>query len=154
MNCQRMCQYLGLLCLPRIHRLAALAVLATAAVLLCAHAAGASDGGVGRLTDEPAYDGLPSWSAEGNPVTSEPERDGNREGYAMKVASPSTSAATDREALEAFYRATGGDNWEYNSNWMSTDAPIDHWFGVTTDNDGRVVHLHPPGQRVERFDPG
>ena len=32
------------------------------------------------------------------------------------------AAASDRAALEAIYRATGGDNWTDNANWLS-EAP-------------------------------
>ena len=47
---------------------------------------------------------------------------------------------SDRAALTAFYEATGGPNWTNNTNWL-TDQPIDTWFGVTTDETGRVVEL-------------
>ena len=47
---------------------------------------------------------------------------------------------TDREALAALYHATDGDNWINNYNWLS-DAPLDSWFGVTTDGDGRVIEI-------------
>ena len=50
------------------------------------------------------------------------------------------SIATDRAALVALYRATDGDNWTKNTNWLS-DAPLGHWHGVTTDKDGRVIEL-------------
>ena len=46
----------------------------------------------------------------------------------------------DRAALVAFYHATGGDNWEENENWL-TDAPLGDWYGVHTDENGRVVDL-------------
>ncbi len=141
MNILNLVGYLAPLSFPRMVRTAGLAALAMAAVLLCAHAAAASGGGAARLTGEPAHDVSPSRSAEGSRVTSETGRDRNRGGYAMKVAAPSTSAATDRAALEALYRATGGANWSNNDKWMSTDAPIDEWYGVTTDNDGRVIRL-------------
>ena len=36
----------------------------------------------------------------------------------------------EREALIAFYKATGGDNWTNNTNWCS-DKPVNEWFGVT-----------------------
>ncbi len=49
-------------------------------------------------------------------------------------------AASDRRALEAFYDATGGDNWRNNTNWK-TDAPLDEWHGVRTYGTGRVVEL-------------
>ena len=52
----------------------------------------------------------------------------------------STSVATDREALVALYNATDGDNWRENANWL-TGAPLEDWYGVKTDSDGRVVEL-------------
>ena len=51
-----------------------------------------------------------------------------------------TSPETDREALVAFYKATNGENWGYNTNWLS-DAPISEWASVDTDDDGRVTSL-------------
>lgn len=53
---------------------------------------------------------------------------------------PTQPSVTDREALEALYAVTGGDNWTVNTNWLS-DKPLDQWHGVTTDNDGRVTKL-------------
>lgn len=47
---------------------------------------------------------------------------------------------SDRDALIAFYNATGGPSWEDSKNWLS-DEPLDEWRGVTTDDDGRVVKL-------------
>ena len=51
-----------------------------------------------------------------------------------------TSAETDREALVALYNSTNGENWEGTGNWLS-DARLDEWSGVTTDDDGRVLQL-------------
>ncbi len=34
-----------------------------------------------------------------------------------------------RDALVAFYKATDGDHWRDNTNWL-TDAPIWEWYGV------------------------
>ena len=50
------------------------------------------------------------------------------------------SHAGDRAALVALYRATGGRYWRDNSRWL-TDLPLDAWFGVTTDDRGRVTEL-------------
>ena len=50
------------------------------------------------------------------------------------------SVATDRAALEALYDATDGANWSDSTNWK-TSAPLDRWYGVTTDTDGRVTVL-------------
>ena len=51
------------------------------------------------------------------------------------------SAETDREALVALYNATDGENWNRSDNWLS-DAPLGEWYGVDTNNDGRVTVLN------------
>ena len=51
----------------------------------------------------------------------------------------------DRAALVALYEATGGPNWVNNENWL-TDAPLGEWYGVDTDNSGRVVRLDLDGR--------
>ena len=45
-----------------------------------------------------------------------------------------------RAALVALYNATDGDNWYDNTNWLS-DAPLGEWYGVDTNDNGRVVEL-------------
>ena len=47
---------------------------------------------------------------------------------------------SDRIALAAFYRATGGDDWTDNTNWLS-DAPPREWYGVDVEGSGRVSTL-------------
>ena len=61
---------------------------------------------------------------------------------ATATAPPAASGSvkTDREALVALYNATGGENWNISVNWLS-DAPLGEWYGVTTNNDGRVTVL-------------
>ena len=56
-------------------------------------------------------------------------------------------ASPDCAALVALYEATDGDNWENNTNWLS-DAPLGEWFGVTTDDDGRVTQLELGGNQL------
>ena len=51
-----------------------------------------------------------------------------------------TGPDSDRAALIALYDATGGANWTNRTNWLS-DEPLEHWYGVTTDDDGRVTQL-------------
>ena len=51
---------------------------------------------------------------------------------------------TDREMLAALYEATGGPNWVNSDNWL-TDAPFGHWYGVATDEFGRVVSINLGG---------
>ena len=50
-------------------------------------------------------------------------------------------AAGDRAVLVALYNAGGGDNWTNRSNWLS-DEPINDWYGITTDANGRVTRLY------------
>ena len=52
-------------------------------------------------------------------------------------------AASDRAALQAIYRATGGDDWTNNTNWLS-GAPLEDWHGVEV-TDGRVTGLRLGG---------
>ena len=46
---------------------------------------------------------------------------------------------TDREILEIFYEATGGDDWTDNTNWLS-DADLDEWYGVRA-HQGKVSNI-------------
>ena len=46
----------------------------------------------------------------------------------------------DHAALVALYNATDGANWWNSTNWL-TYAPLGEWYGVTTDEDGRVTEL-------------
>ena len=45
-----------------------------------------------------------------------------------------------RAVLVTLYNATDGADWNNNRNWLS-EAPLGEWFGVTTDDDGRVIEL-------------
>lgn len=47
---------------------------------------------------------------------------------------------SDREVLEAFYHATGGADWFFSTNWLS-DEPLSEWYGVYTNEQGRVDGL-------------
>ncbi len=48
--------------------------------------------------------------------------------------------AADRAVLLRLYDATDGANWEDSSNWLS-DRPMESWYGVATDDKGRVGGL-------------
>ena len=47
---------------------------------------------------------------------------------------------SERGVLEALFRATGGDGWVNNENWL-TDAPLSDWYGVSVNDQGAVVGL-------------
>ena len=59
---------------------------------------------------------------------------------ATATPTPSGTAASDRAALIAFYHSMDGPNWKNNTNWLS-DKPIADWYGITTDNGGRVIGI-------------
>ena len=69
--------------------------------------------------------------------------------YATTV--PIVEYTGDTAALVALYQATGGAGWEYKDNWLSVSVPLDEWYGVTTDLEGRVigVSLHDNNLRGE-----
>lgn len=49
-------------------------------------------------------------------------------------------AGNDRVALEEIYNSTRGIEWYKSTNWCS-DKPLNEWWGVTTNEQGRVVEL-------------
>lgn len=49
-------------------------------------------------------------------------------------------ATTDRDALAALFRSTGGDTWHRKYGW-DTNAELSCWHGVKVNVEGRVVKL-------------
>jgi hypothetical protein len=48
--------------------------------------------------------------------------------------------ASDRLALESFFKSCGGAGWERKGGWM-TEAELGEWEGVKVDAEGRVIEL-------------
>ena len=46
----------------------------------------------------------------------------------------------DHVVLQALYDATGGEGWTHDDNWL-TGRPLDTWYGVSVDEEGRVTDL-------------
>ncbi len=46
----------------------------------------------------------------------------------------------ERDALQSFYEATGGDNWINHEGWL-TISPLGEWYGVAVNEFGRVVGI-------------
>lgn len=57
----------------------------------------------------------------------------------LTVIQAGETPLTQREALEAIYRALDGDHWVNNENWCS-DKPLNEWFGIEAYGDS-VVNL-------------
>ena len=56
---------------------------------------------------------------------------------------------SDRDVLIEFYKDTDGPDWADNTNWLS-DASIGEWYGVTADENGRVIELVLDGALFQR----
>ena len=65
---------------------------------------------------------------------------GDGEWSASATGTPAAATSEDRAALVEFYNATNGANWGNNTNWNSS-APLDQWYGVFTNVNGRVRRL-------------
>ena len=48
----------------------------------------------------------------------------------------------DRDVLVALYNSMDGPNWKNNTYWLSEDRHVDDWYGVNTDEEGRVTDLN------------
>ena len=53
----------------------------------------------------------------------------------------------EREALIAFYKAAGGDNWTNNTNWCS-DKPVCEWYGIQCNSEGFVTSIVIPSNNL------
>ena len=66
---------------------------------------------------------------------------------AWQAPMPPPSTQEQRQTLAEFYIATGGDNWTNNTDWLS-DASLDDWHGIYTDQRGNVVELRLPNNNL------
>ena len=76
------------------------------------------------------------WATSGNAMSS----------IAVTVQLPVPSP--DRDVLIALYNAMDGPNWSNNSNWLS-ERHVDEWYGVNTDEEGRVTALNLGGNNLK-----
>ena len=66
---------------------------------------------------------------------------GNNCSAAVSITVAAVIPTDDRAALVALYEATDGPSWTNKENWLSA-TPLDEWYGVTTDSNGRVTVLN------------
>ena len=118
----------------------ALALALTAALAACGSDEPSGGTGPDRTASTPTETPASPTRTASTPVPSPTATDAP--GTAAATAPPAVSgfAEMDREALVALYNATNDENWEYSKNWLS-DAPLGEWYGVTTNDDGRVTGL-------------
>lgn len=69
------------------------------------------------------------------------------QGISGPLSDTSPDSLTNRSVLEAFYHATGGPDWDNNTNWLSTQ-PLNTWYGVTADSLDQVKVLYLPDNNL------
>ena len=74
--------------------------------------------------------------------------DGIRTTRGLTCGSP-VEPITDREALVSLYFGTNGSRWSRNANWFSRE-PLSEWYGVKTDENGRVIELELHNNGLQR----
>ena len=58
-----------------------------------------------------------------------------------------TMSRPELDALQALYDVADGANWTNNDNWFSSE-PLSEWYGITTDEDGRVTEIYLIGNNL------
>lgn len=69
------------------------------------------------------------------------------QGISGPLSDTSSDSLTNRSVLETFYHATGGPDWDNNTNWLS-DQPLNTWYGVTADSSDQVQALRLPNNNL------
>ena len=64
----------------------------------------------------------------------------SKDEFSVPATQPEATAMLERSALTALYEATSGQDWKATDAWLS-DAPLEQWQRVTTDQSGRVTEL-------------
>ena len=54
---------------------------------------------------------------------------------------------SQEQILARFFLATNGDDWVKNHGWL-TNQPVEHWAGVSVDQEGTVVSIVLPGNNL------
>ena len=70
--------------------------------------------------------------------------------YCSPGPSAGSTFETDRDVLLHLYRTTCGESWKYRDGWAENAEDLSSWYGVTTDENGRVVKLELQGKEIER----
>ena len=65
----------------------------------------------------------------------------------LTAAATVTVALGPRAVLRTVFRETDGENWVNSRNWM-TNAPLDSWYGVSTDALGNIIQLLLDGNEL------
>ena len=56
--------------------------------------------------------------------------------------------ADDRAVLVELYNSLGGEDWRYQRDWLS-NKPLEEWYGIDTDDEGRVIYVYLAGNGMK-----
>ena len=62
-------------------------------------------------------------------------------GGRRSLAEVAETSDVEKQALVDLYYSTNGDWWTDNTNWISGDPCVNHWHGVTCDEQGGVTEV-------------
>ena len=82
------------------------------------------------------------WPSIESTIARPPESSSSDSASERSVLTPldDSTVSQDRSVLVALYDATNGSRWTRSDNWL-TDRPLNEWYGVHVDQDGRVTRL-------------
>ena len=82
------------------------------------------------------------------------QQENSQQSNRVQAIVTAATATSDRAALVALYRATGGDNWHNTQRndrkWLVDDpnSSVSEWYGVTTNPQGRVTRIELMGNNL------
>ncbi len=86
----------------------------------------ANGGAQTRVTNNPAYDWAPSWSADGTRIAFESTRDGNSEIYVMNANGGAPTRVTNDPAFD------GNPSWSPDGKWIVFERNVDGQIEIFT----------------------
>ena len=90
-----------------------------------------------RLTDNPAYDGWPSWSPDGSQIAFMSERSGNPDIYVMNADGSNVRQLTDHPANDIW------PEWSPDGKWIA--------FPSRRDGNFEIYLINPDGTQLQRL---
>ena len=99
-----------------------------------------------RLNDDSIYYALLSHTTDEN---IEAFRTAYRRYHGGSVVDITPEESPDWPALAALYESANGAGWTQSANWVSPGVPLGAWYGVQTDNFGRVWDLDLESNSLE-----
>ena len=68
--------------------------------------------------------------------------------FCVVSSGTSLTPPSQTQALIDLYRATNGQNWIVNGNWLKNDQPCSNWVGVTCDAAHNIARLDLPSNNL------